>query len=91
MNNILRELVATAEPYNEDSAYCNYCGYNDKSLGEVLEDKMKDFKKKGNVKDYIITCESFDVSSSFSIGYVFISWITKDGKLDGTTFNWEVY
>lgn len=91
MDNILRELIATAEPYNEDCAYCNYCGDNDKSLGEVLEDKMENLKKEGIVKDYIVSCESFDVSSSFDIGYVFISWVTKEGKLDGTTFHWEVY
>ena len=90
MLDILRELIAVAQPYDEEYAYCNYCEDNDKSLGETLKDKMEDFKKEGIVKDYIVRCESFDVSSSLEIGYVSISWITKDGKLDGSVFHWEV-
>ena len=90
MLNILRELIKTAEPYDEEYAYCNYREGSEVPLREVLKNKMENFKKEGIIKDYIISNESFDVSSSLQIGYVSISWVTKDGKLDGTVFHWEV-
>lgn len=91
MLDVLRGLIETAKPYNEEYAYCYYREGSEISLKEVLKNKMEDFKKEGIVKDYIISNESFDVSSSLEIGYISISWITKDGKLDGTVFHWEVY
>lgn len=91
MSDILRELITIAGPYEEEYAYCLYRDGSDVSLREVLENKMENYKKKGVIKDYIIMQESFDVSPSLSIDYISISWITKDGELDGSVFHWEVY
>lgn len=91
MDNILRELIATAEPYNEEYAYCNYREGSEECLGEVLENKMENFKKEGIINDFLVRQESFDVSPSLEIGYIFISWITNNAELDGATFHWEVY
>lgn len=91
MNDILRELIATAEPYNEEYFYCNYREGSEECLREVLKNKMEDFKKEGVINDFLVRQESFDVSPSLEIGDVFISWVTKDGKLDGATFNWKAY
>ena len=44
MLDVLRGLIETAEPYNEEYAYCNYREDSEVSLGEVLENKIKDFK-----------------------------------------------